>query len=379
MVLSFSIDKLIQEVPLPDPKDESFRKFSFRNFHPEEYEPFDPPSPVCHYPDGVEIQTFIELTSERQRRILSVLNESILSQNPDFFQIRGLRDFEKGICIFLPPSIDSETPVSLTRILPSSPGVVSPFVYIHAGKFSRFLVVDRIVSSFSDENSFQWLNPYVVIDTEEGAHFEYLAIDKLGSSVFFFKNLFSIQGRDSFFRNFHVYSGGYRCKVKQKTVLSGECSRVRCIGLSGTKSKEFWDHETEILHQKDYTESSLIHKVVLNDGSHHIFTGNLHIPAGLHRVNASQINHNLLLNPKARAESIPKLEIFSEDVRSSHGSTVGEVSPDQLFYLKSRGLSEKEARYLLIEGFVSELIDEISEESVNEEVRSLMKEVLWRL
>jgi Fe-S cluster assembly scaffold protein SufB len=97
----------------------------------------------------------------------------------------------------------------------------------------------------------------------------------------------------------------------------------------------------------------------------------------LKKVRASQVNHNISLTKSARAESIPKLEIFSEDVQTSHGSTMGEIDPEQLFYLQARGLDEISAKQLLIEGFLSEIIDQFSDTIEAEKILSEMKVKIW--
>lgn len=137
-------------------------------------------------------------------------------------------------------------------------------------------------------------------------------------------------------------------------------------------AREFQDSEVKVVHNESHTESSILYRSALKNKAHHIFTGNLRIPNSCKDVNAIQINNNLLLNRTSRAESIPKLEVYAENVKCEHGATVGEIDEEQLFYLASRGIDEDEARRMIVDGFLGQVIGEIESNSIQEELFRLI-------
>ena len=104
--------------------------------------------------------------------------------------------------------------------------------------------------------------------------------------------------------------------------------------------------------------------------SHSIFNGKVFVPKPAQLTNASQLNRNLLLSPKARVDTKPELQITADNVKCSHGATVSQLEADEIFYLRSRGLTEDDARQLLIDAFVAEIIERIPVQSVQEEIKN---------
>ncbi|MCC5814230.1 MAG: Fe-S cluster assembly protein SufD, partial [Leptospira sp.] len=295
----------------------------------------------------------------------------------DYFVNTSLANFHSGVVLNVSENCNIEEPILINHTSLDSTKIGAFCTVIKVGSFSKVKIIEEYSSRNCSDDDYQWNNSLTLLELGEGAIVEYLTQEDHSENVFNFRNLISRQDRDSTLRNFHFYQGGFRSKMRQTLYLSGKNASLQSFGLSALSNREFIDHETEIRHRADHTTSSLIHKTVVKDKAHHIFTGNLHIPSTLSKVVASQVNHNLSLTPSARAESIPKLEIYSEDVQSSHGSTVGEIDDDQYFYLLSRGLDKDTAHHLLIEAFLTELIDELSIESRKDLIRDALKEKIW--
>jgi Fe-S cluster assembly protein SufD len=114
------------------------------------------------------------------------------------------------------------------------------------------------------------------------------------------------------------------------------------------------------VHVAPRTNSRQVFKSVLDDRSHSAFQGRVVVKEGAQKVDAQQTNRNLLLSRGARADSKPELEILADDVKCSHGATVGDLDKNSMFYLRSRGIPEAEARALLVEAFVTELVEQVS-------------------
>lgn len=370
--------ELFQKSSLPDvQKEESWRKFSFRNFHPNHYTYSNQYKFISNYGEELKICQWKDLNQDYQSFILNYLSEKFTNYELDYFTLQSLISMEDGIFIQVPSNFQTQQPCEFKLQIPNSSNLFAPFIWIEIKDNTNISFLFEIESNYSSLDAFQWINPLVVLYIHPNCNVRMTFWENLGSSVFYFKKLFSQLNSNSQIKLFQVYFGGYKAKSRQKIVLNGKGTELNCYGISALKDKEFWDHETEILHHDHYQSSSLVHKVIGKDKSHHIFTGNLIISPGLKRVQSSQVNHNLLLDKKARLESIPKLEIFSEDVQSSHGSTVGEISDEQLFYLLARGVPKEEAIHLLTEGFVAEILNLIEVEEWKNKISLKVQEVLW--
>ena len=180
--------------------------------------------------------------------------------------------------------------------------------------------------------------------------------------------------------NVIVALGGKISKADLGTNLSGTNASVTTYGIVLGDGVQKFDHHTTIEHNAPYTKSDLNFRVALKDKARSAYTGNLKIAHEAVKSDAHQENRNLLLSGEAKAESIPELEILTNDVvRCNHGVTVGQIDKDQVFYLMSRGLSQKDSEQVIVEGFMEPTISRIPEESLRQEVLSRIKNKLEEL
>ena len=115
---------------------------------------------------------------------------------------------------------------------------------------------------------------------------------------------------------------------------------------------------------KPYGTTDQLHKCIIDDAAHGVFSGKVFVPKAAQLTNASQLNRNLLLSPKARVDTKPELQITADNVKCSHGATVSQLEADEVFYLRSRGLNEYDARHLLMDAFAAEILERIPLESL---------------
>ena len=180
--------------------------------------------------------------------------------------------------------------------------------------------------------------------------------------------------------NVIVALGGKISKVDLGANLCEEGAGVTVYGIVLGDGIQKFDHHTTIEHNAPYTKSDLNFRVALKDKSRSAYTGNLKIAHEAIKSDAHQENRNLLLSGEAKAESIPELEILTNDVvRCNHGVTVGQIDKDQIFYLMSRGLSQKESEQAIVEGFMEPTISRIPDNSLREEIILKIKSKLESL
>jgi Fe-S cluster assembly protein SufD len=179
-------------------------------------------------------------------------------------------------------------------------------------------------------------------------------------------------GRDADLLSVFATFGGERVKLEMITELQGEGARSRMVGVALGSENQRFDHHTRHRHLAGRTWSDIDFKSVGSDRSRSSYTGLIRIEEGARVSEAYQVNRNLLLSDRSRADAIPELEILNEEVSCSHGATVAPVDRDQLFYLESRGLDPDAALRLVVRGFLEKTLQSIPE-SLREGVETLVE------
>jgi Fe-S cluster assembly protein SufD len=177
-------------------------------------------------------------------------------------------------------------------------------------------------------------------------------------------------GRDASWKGF-VYSAGSRLAREEIAVaFDGEGSSCALTGLSLLDGRQHCDITTDFVHAKGRCDSNQMFKNVIAGRARSVYQGRVYVAQDAQQTNAFQMNRNLLLSSTARADSKPELIIHADDVKCGHGATVGELDREAMFYLQSRGISEAEARALLVEGFAAETIEGIECTPIREFLQS---------
>ena len=166
--------------------------------------------------------------------------------------------------------------------------------------------------------------------------------------------------------------GGAIVRNETNAALTGEGASLVLDGLFVLTGKQHVDNHTVIDHAKPHCESLELYKGILDQSSRGIFDGTIIVREGAQKTVSRQTNKNLLLSESAIVDSKPTLVIHNDDVKCNHGSTIGQIDEESMFYLRSRGLAEDEARSLLIYAFASEIVDRIKVDSVREQIRRVM-------
>ncbi len=219
-------------------------------------------------------------------------------------------------------------------------------------------------------------NEMVEIILHEGATLRTVYLQKWGPSV---KELFSqraLVGRDALFMNLNVGIGGHVIKANVETILQETGAHAELFGILLGTGERHMDFHTLQDHNAPHTFSDLLYKSALKDRSESVYTGLIRIRKHAEKSDAYQANRNLLLSEGATADSVPMLEIETNDVRCTHGVAVGPIDEEQAFYLMSRGIPPKEAEHLITEGFFDQVFKRIPVDGLSEQ---LLAEVTSRL
>ena len=138
--------------------------------------------------------------------------------------------------------------------------------------------------------------------------------------------------------------------------------------------KQTLDTHSIIALTKPHGTTDQLHKCIVGDGAHTVFNGKVFVPKAAQLTNATQLNRNLMLSPKARVDTKPELQITADNVKCAHGATVSQLEAEEIFYLRSRGLDENDANQLLIDAFAAEIIDRLPLESLRTQITKTIEQ-----
>lgn len=210
----------------------------------------------------------------------------------------------------------------------------------------------------------QVTNTLTEIQAAEGAQVEHIRLQNESLEAFHFGAVHAHLGRSSKLLS-HVFSLGSRLARQDiRAVFSDEGGYALFNGLYLTQGTQLTDHHTLVDHAKPHCESHEFYHGILEDSSKAVFNGKIVVRPDAQKTDAKQTNRNLLLSNKATIDTKPQLEIFADDVKCTHGATVGQLDEDSLFYLQARGIGAQEARRMLIHAFARAAILRVGAEAV---------------
>ncbi|PYO99690.1 MAG: Fe-S cluster assembly protein SufD [Gemmatimonadetes bacterium] len=221
-----------------------------------------------------------------------------------------------------------------------------------------------------------WTNAVTEAVVGEGARLELFRVQREGPESFQVATTHSRQERDSYLALHVVAVGAALARHDVSTVLDGAGAELILNGLYLLSGAQHADHHTVIDHAQPHCASHEFFNGVLAERARGVFTGRIIVRPGAQRTDSKQTNNNLLLSTEARADSQPQLEIYADDVKCTHGSTVGPIDQNQLYYLRSRGLSPEAARSILTYGFGAEILDRMRHPDVRARLDRLVRERL---
>lgn len=232
---------------------------------------------------------------------------------------------------------------------------------------------DSAGSAAGDNDGFRLIAPLTDVYCAANSRLNYVMIGDFAPDDFHFHHFRARLQRDSRLNLFLFPLGGFSGKSFYRAEAREPGAEAHATGCAVGRDREFNDMDITMAHHADHTLSSILYRTVVRDRAHHVFYGHLDIEPGLKGVDSHQTNNNILLNRRARAESMPNLIVRAEDVSAEHGATVGELDKEALYFLMARGIPETEARALLIEGFINSILRNVPDESLREELDRRLK------
>ncbi len=273
-----------------------------------------------------------------------------------------------GLFVHVPPNVRVPGGV-LVRYDFQRGGAVLPRMLVVAESCSELTVAEQYVSSDSAD--------LLAVGSREfyaaaGAQLKVVSLQEWGTATAHVGEDWARAERDARIDWVSMLLGGRVSKMMAGCDVREPNANAYLTGLFFANGEQHIDQRTIQLHSSPDTYSNLLYKGAVKDRGHSVYQGIIDAAPGAIRVDAYQMNNNLILNDGARADSLPGLEIDADDLKCSHGATMGNLDPVQQFYLQSRGLSGAEARQMLVMAFFEEVIDRIPQEAMRERARELV-------
>jgi Fe-S cluster assembly protein SufD len=271
---------------------------------------------------------------------------------------------------FIELAVDAivEQPIHLVFVSDGE-GASHPRNLIVAGRHSRATVIESYVSL---RDSGYFTNAVTEISVGEGAHVDHYKMQRESESAFHVGTVQIGQARDSQLHSFSFAVGGSLARTNIYTSLDGDAATCTLNGLYLTDGTQHIDNQTSIEHIAPNCPSHEVYKGVLDGRSHGVFNGKVYVHPEAQKTDGKQSNNNLLLSPGARVDTKPQLEIFADDVKCTHGATVGRLDEQAMFYLNSRGIGPETARILLTYAFAADVLETIELEPLKVQLEKMV-------
>ncbi|HTD60132.1 MAG TPA: Fe-S cluster assembly protein SufD [Gemmatimonadaceae bacterium] len=278
-----------------------------------------------------------------------------------------------GAIVHVPADTVVETPIHLLYVTDSeaAKGATHPRTLIVADRHAVVTVIESYVT-LGDATYFT--NAVTEIQVADGAKVDHYRIERESERSYHIGTTEVRQGRDSRYHSFSFATGGALARVNLYTVLGGEGGETLMHGLYMLDGTQHIDHQTRIEHAAPHCASREVYKGIMDGASHGVFNGKVYVRPEAQKTDGKQTNNNVLLSETAHADTKPQLEIFADDVKCTHGATVGRLDEVALFYLRSRGIDLEQARNLLTYAFAADVLERIDQPEVREALEALTRE-----
>lgn len=281
----------------------------------------------------------------------------------------------EGAFVSVPNGVHCEVPIHLLFVSTGRPApfMTHPRNLIVAGKGSKVSVVESYIGL---ESNTYFTNAVTEVVLDENAVVEHEKFQWESSRAFHIGTMSVHQLRSSVFTSNAINFGGVLVRNNVNSRLDAEGCECTLNGLSLGTGEQLIDNHTIIDHAKPNCSSHELYKSILDGTSRGVFNGKIFVRKDAQKTDAKQTNKTLLLSPEATIDSKPQLEIFADDVKCTHGATIGQLDENQVFYLRTRGLGEEAARDLLTFAFASDIIGRVTIEPLRDKLDQMLQKRL---
>ncbi len=323
-------------------------------------------------PNDVILRPISAMLKTEENRIKPYLIREFDGKSFPFAQLNSSL-MTDGMYLEIPQQTAIDAPIHLIFIhTQQNEFMIHPRNIIVANRQSQVTIIEE---HCAEQAQHYFTNSVTDVYAAEGAQVNYFKIQDDDLTATHVANIFVEQQKDSSVTTF-CFSKGSRLEREDLSISQrARGAQTNCHGLYGLNhDDQHVDHHVHVDHAASFGTSSMLYKGILNKKSRAVFNGKVYVCQGIQQINAHQANHNLLLSPNAEVNSKPELEIYAEDVKCTHGATVGQLDSEALFYFLSRGIEKNEARQLLLHAFCEEIYGKISDAAIREYIQKRMND-----
>ncbi|HTU00565.1 MAG TPA: Fe-S cluster assembly protein SufD, partial [Candidatus Sulfotelmatobacter sp.] len=322
-------------------------------------------------PRGVRVESLARATVEDRGAV-----EAHLARYADYerdaFRALNTAFLQDGAFVALPAGTALDVPIHFLYLSAPNgePVMTHPRNLLVVGDGCQASIVEDYVSLRDGVHFTNALTELVVGENSTVSHY---LIAREAETAFNVSTLRSQQARSSSLTSHSVLLGGALVRRNVHPVLNGEGGECLLNGLFVPHGRQHMDNYMYVEHASPHCDSRQFYRGILDDHARGVFHGRIIVHKGAQKTDAKQTNNNLLLSENAQIDTKPQLEIYADDVKCTHGATIGQLDEEQLFYLRSRGIDEVAARAILLEAFASESLDRMNLEPVRRQLRALLQ------
>ena len=322
-------------------------------------------------PQGLTLKSMSQALHDQSERTARYVNQLLPNSRHGFMEL-NTAFINSGVWIDVEQNAQIEKPIELLFVsCADDHSLVQPRNVLVAGMGSQVKVVERYIS-LNDNKTMT--NAITEIHAEEDANVEHVRVQQESRSTNHISGTFIKLDARAHFSTSTVTLGGNLTRNDLRCQIAGSGAHSNMFGLYATNQRQHVDNFTEVEHQVANCTSDELYKGVLDDRSRAVFHGRIYVAQDAQSTDAYQNNRTLLLSRDAEIDTKPQLEIYADDVKCSHGATVGQLNKEYLFYLTSRGVEKSKARRMLTFAFVKQALGSIS----NEPLKIYLEEQLDR-
>jgi Fe-S cluster assembly protein SufD len=316
---------------------------------------------VLGLPEGVRIASIMDHVDSRI---------GTLADAPGAFVAANTAYFSDGAFIDVAEGVELETPVHLVYLADAEGAAVHVRNMVSAGRNASLTVIEEYIGA-ADQT--YWSNAVTEIFVGDGGCVDHYKVQRESRSAFHFQTLEASLGADARFTNHTLTLGSALGRNDIRGRLTGEGGEAVCNGLYLLNGQQHFDTHMFMDHAVPRCNSHELYKGILDGKARAVFCGRILVRQDAQETDAVQSNANLLLSRRAKVNTLPQLEIYADDVKCTHGATIGELQEDALYYLQTRGIDPRQGHAMLTLAFANEVLDEMRCREVKTYVEGLVQ------
>jgi len=274
-----------------------------------------------------------------------------------------------GAMVDIPANVEIDRPLQLLFVSTRSELATFPRNLVHAGENARVKLIEHY---WGPEDCVYMTDAVTHIGVAAGARVGHTKVQQESGKAFHVADIRAEQAEGAGFDSASFAFGSQLSRTAIASRMQGRFCETTMDGLYAGRKRQHQAHHTRTDHQYPDCTSSEYYKGVLEDHARAVFDGRIIVQRDAQHTDAQMANHNLLLSDNAEVDTKPQLEIYADDVKCAHGATVGQLDPEHLHYLRTRGLGQEEARTLLIHAFAAEILERVEHPSLRRHLMKLM-------